>query len=126
MTRWRYFTLDEFACRGQDCCGGLAEMDEAFIDKLDELRHRVGFPIAVSSGYRCPTHNQRVSSTGPNGPHTTGKASDLRVDRTRAWYVLREAMEIGFTGIGVQQKGNARFLHLDMLEQPPRPTVWSY
>jgi zinc D-Ala-D-Ala carboxypeptidase len=35
------------------------------------------------------------------------------------------ALEAGFTGIGVQQKGTGRFLHLDTLENL-RPTVWSY
>jgi hypothetical protein len=35
------------------------------------------------------------------------------------------AMEAGFTGIGVQQKGTGRFLHLDTLEGDLRPTVWS-
>jgi len=36
------------------------------------------------------------------------------------------ALELGFTGIGVQQKGTGRFPHLDTLEEPPRPNVWSY
>ena len=36
---------------------------------------------------------------------------------------------VGFTGIGVNQKGGARFLHLDTIESSParpRPTIWSY
>jgi hypothetical protein len=33
---------------------------------------------------------------------------------------------MGFTGIGVQQKGSRRFIHLDVLQNPPRPNVWSY
>jgi len=123
---WRHFSLSEFACKGADCCGGLVLMDHGFIDRIDELREAVGFSLRISSGYRCPAHNQRVSSTGPNGPHTTGKAADIDVDRTRSWYVLREAMLMGFTGIGVHQKGSRRFLHLDDLETQPRPTTWSY
>jgi hypothetical protein len=31
-----------------------------------------------------------------------------------------------FTGIGIQQKGGARFIHLDDLTGVGRPTVWSY
>ena len=29
-------------------------------------------------------------------------------------------------GIGVNQKGNARFLHIDVKEDSPRPNIWSY
>jgi uncharacterized protein YcbK (DUF882 family) len=101
-------------------------MDSAFIDALDILRARVGFPLVVSSGYRCPTHNQRVSSTGPDGPHTTGKAVDIAVDRQRAWHVLREAARMGFTGIGIKQTGGGRFIHLDMLDGQNRPMLWGY
>jgi uncharacterized protein YcbK (DUF882 family) len=121
----RYFTKADFACKH---CGE-NKMSDPFMLLIDELRHRCGFPIVVTSGYRCPEHNQRVSTTGPNGPHTTGLAVDLGVSRHRAWDVLRVAMEMRFTGIGVNQKGTSRFLHLDMLREPehaPRPTVWSY
>jgi zinc D-Ala-D-Ala carboxypeptidase len=39
---------------------------------------------------------------------------------------LRLAFKLGFTGIGVQQKGSGRFIHLDTMEGGTRPTVWSY
>jgi hypothetical protein len=38
-------------------------------------------------------------------------------------------MKMGFSGIGVSQKGDSRFIHLDDLEdsnERPRPWVWSY
>lgn len=121
----RYFTADEFKCK--HC--GQNKMDRGFLLLLDELRHRCGFPLVIGSGYRCPVHNQKVSTTGADGPHTTGRAVDVTVSRHRAHDVLRHAMELGFTGIGVSQKGASRFLHLDTLTEPqhaPRPTVWSY
>jgi len=122
---WRYFTRAEFACRH---CGRNLIADE-FVTLLDELRHQAGFPLTVSSGYRCPVYNNQVSTTGYDGPHTTGHAADLTLSRHRAWDVLRFAPDLGFTGIGVQQKGGGRYLHLDTLTEPghaPRPTVWSY
>ena len=121
----RYFTESEFACKH---CGA-NRMNPAFLSMVDDLRHRCGFALPVTSGYRCPVHNQAVSTTGPNGPHTTGMAVDIGVSRSRAHDVLRHAMAMGFTGIGVQQKGATRFIHLDMLREPqhaPRPSVWSY
>jgi hypothetical protein len=36
---------------------------------------------------------------------------------------------MGFTGIGIAQKGEGRYVHLDDLpsvEGQPRPTLWSY
>jgi zinc D-Ala-D-Ala carboxypeptidase len=104
-------------------------IDTVFLEKLDELRERCGFPFVISSGYRCPTHNAAVSSTGKSGPHTTGRAADIAVSHGQAFTVLAEALQMGFTGIGVQQKGGSRFIHLDMLPNgpgQPRPTVWSY
>lgn len=122
----KYFHLNEFECR---CGCGRAEMNPTFLAALDQLRERYGKPLVVTSGYRCSSYNSKVSSTGPTGPHTTGKAADLRVDRGDAYRLLELALDAGFTGIGVQQKGAGRFLHLDMLLSgpgQPRPTVWSY
>ncbi len=122
---WRYFTAAEFACH--HCRQNL--IDHQFVTELDELRHRYGAPLKVSSGYRCPDHNAKVSSTGRTGPHTTGRAVDLLVDRGNAYRLLKIALEMGFTGIGIQQKGSGRFLHLDNLPNipgQPRPTLWSY
>ena len=118
---WKYFKLEEFACK---CCGE-NKISSVLIDKLDTLRATVCFPLIVTSGYRCPAHNASISYTGEDGPHTTGLAVDLRVDRKQAYDLLKVALELGFTGIGVQQKGNARYLHLDLLKDG-RPTIWSY
>ena len=96
-----------------------------FITKLDALRREVGFPLRVTSGYRCPVHNQNVSTTGPNGPHTTGRAVDFDVRGANALKLIHAALDAGFTGVGVQQKGTSRFIHLDDLTDG-RPMVWSY
>lgn len=123
---WRYFLKHDFACKH---CGQNKTQDD-FISKVDRLRETVGFPLVVTSGYRCPVHNAAVSRTGESGPHTSGRAVDLAVDRGKAFIVLKAALASGeFTGIGIQQKGGARFIHLDDLREPehaPRPTVWSY
>lgn len=105
-------------------------MRDEFITKLDLLRERCGFPLRVNSGYRCPEYNKAVSTTGLAGPHTTGNAVDLGVDRGLAFKVMVEAARTGeFTGFGFSQKGTSRFIHLDDLAEPehsPRPTIWTY
>jgi hypothetical protein len=41
--------------------------------------------------------------------------------------VLSLAFKHGFSGIGVQQKGTGRFIHVDVCStELPRPSVWSY
>jgi zinc D-Ala-D-Ala carboxypeptidase len=125
----RYFKISEFACKGQNCCNGSNLIDHVFVEELDQLRHELGFPLVVTSGYRCPKYNAKVSTTGEAGPHTTGRAVDLDVNRERAYKVVRLAAAKGFTGIGVAQKGASRFIHLDNLPNAPgqpRPTIWSY
>ena len=134
MTEWQNypnFSPIEFACKGENCCGGRSDMDDEFMAALQRLRTELGFALGVTSGFRCPEYNEVVSSTGRDGPHTSGKAADLAVDRMQTWQLL---MRLGmgnfvFTGIGLKQKGGGRFIHLDTLTEPehsPRPTVWTY
>ena len=117
-----HFPDSELACK---CgCGMLPQQD--FMNKIESLRVSLGFPLAVTSAARCPAHNARVSGTGTAGPHTTGRAIDLGVQGHRAYLVLSAALSMGFTGIGIAQKGGTRFVHLDDLTGPTRPNVWSY
>lgn len=120
---FKYFDRDDFKC--SHC--GENQTEDAFIGSLDMLRERVGFPLIVTSGYRCPEYNKKVSSTGLNGPHTTGRAVDLAVSHDKAYFVLQQAFVMGFTGVGVKGHGASRFIHLDMITDPEkRPRVWSY
>lgn len=127
-SRWPNFSRAEMACR---CGCDRADMDPAFMDWLQRLRDIVDFPLPVSSGYRCPDHNAKVSVTGRDGPHTTGLAADIRVAGDAAFEVLQAAMETWVSGVGVRQHGlrSDRFLHLDRLPcagPAPRPRIWSY
>ena len=126
--RWPSFTPQEMRCHGT----GRLLIDEAFMDRLQRLRDACGFALPVTSGYRAPEHNARVSPrTGLTGPHTTGHAADIRVYGARAYLMLPKACELGFTGIGGHQRGDHkdRYVHVDDLEDAPhqpRPTIWSY
>ncbi len=123
---WPNFSADELRCR---CGFGRADMNERFMDRLQAVRSVLGVPMRITSGFRCPDYNARVSSTGRNGPHTTGRAVDVAVSGETALKLVRIALAHGFTGIGVKQKGphGGRFLHLDDLDADyPRPSIWSY
>lgn len=131
---WAHFSLDELACR---CGCGLMNMNADFMEKMEKLRLHYGRPMAASSGTRCSVHNQKVSTTGPNGPHTTGHALDIGIYGVDALELVEKAFDIGvgpgkaFTGIGINQKGpvDGRFIHFDDLtaaEAKVRPHIWTY
>ena len=74
----RYFEMKEFACK---CCGQLppsAEQNlQALVEHvLDPARERLGMPITVNSGYRCPAHNKAVGGV-KNSQHLKGEAADI-------------------------------------------------
>lgn len=100
-------------------------MDEAFMDRLVLLRLEYGRPMVVTSAYRCADHPVERRKSTP-GVHNQGRAVDIAVFGSDAHDLLRMAMEFGFQGIGVNQKGDGRFVHMDMAEDIPRPAVWSY
>ena len=67
-----------------------------------------------------------VSTTGKNGPHTLAKASDILVSGERAMKLFEKARQIGFSGIGLSQRGGIMpkaFVHIDTLG---RKALWSY
>lgn len=119
-----YFSSEEMKCSHT----GLEKMDAGFMELLTELRAAYAKPMRVTSAYRDPTHPIEAKKSKP-GAHTTGKAVDIAVARGEAHELMHLAFAMGFTGIGVQQKGEGRFIHLDNMTEEdgfPRPTVWSY
>lgn len=151
VTDWRpyapYFTEAEFRCKHT----GKVAMQAAFMARLTRFRRIHDRPMMISSGYRHPTHPVEARKARP-GAHAHGRAADTAVshedarrflfaaalhaaveaglmteEQARAW--LPEMLKHGFTGIGVQQKGSGRFIHLDdcgPADINPRPHIWSY
>lgn len=120
--RWPHFKRAEMRCKGSGEC----RVDPAFMDLLEAIRADYGKPMTITSGYRSPEYNAKVSFTGSAGPHTTGRAVDVSVRGEDAHRLLKTALAHGIMGVGVAQKGESRFLHLDMVETGTRPWVWSY
>ena len=111
--RWKYFSEEELRCKGT----GELKMMEEFMSKLIELRKKLGQPMVISSGYRTPEYNQRISGSSKSA-HILGKAVDVVCSGEKAYNIVKLALEIGFTGIGIQQRGehSKRFIHLDDVE----------
>lgn len=116
-----YFSREELSCRH---CGQYS-FDTVFLSALNHLRHVYGKPLIVTSGYRCPRHPLELDRANP-GTHTTGKAIDLALTHGDALEVIVIAKNLGIQRIGVQQKGQDRFIHLDVCTDRLSPALWSY
>ncbi len=124
------FTFDEMACKNCPHCGGISDMNEDFMMKHQQLRDACGFALPVNSGYRCFQKN--IDCKGhPNSGHLDqdgqgAMAADLRVERNQARVVIQKAIEMGFS-VGIQQKGNSRFVHVDTKPRKSgNANLWSY
>lgn len=117
----KYFTEKELACKH---CGEF-EFDQDFLDLLDEIREECDFPFPVTSGYRCALHPIEARKSSP-GAHQSGKAIDILASGEKAMRIVEVALSKGIKRIGVNQKGQGRFIHLDVSEDHPAPAFWSY
>jgi len=120
-SKYPNFSEREFMCSHTGKC----EMDAGFMEKLQQLREKYNKPMTVTSGYRHPSHPVEAAKEKA-GIHTLGIAADIACNGSEAYHILQLALQMGFTGIGVAQKGHKRFLHLDTYTKPPRSNIWSY
>ena len=101
-----YFDDYEFACKcgrhGYDSDGHPILdhiIDKRLVDVLDAIRERIGKPIEVLSGYRCPIHNEEVGGV-PNSQHVEGTAADITYDGINVDYLAEVAEECGADALG--------------------------
>lgn len=120
MSDWENFSYSEFACTH---CGE-NKMDPRAIDEFQKIRNEVGFPLKVTSGYRCPEHPIEKNKTTP-GTHSRGIAADFDVSHEQARILLNQALRRNLGGVGVHQKGAGRFVHIDV-DPSRRDRLWTY
>ena len=119
--KWVNFSLDEFKCQ---CGCGHVSVHSDLLDLLQTARDALG-PLTITSAYRCPEHNDKVSSTGLSGPHTTSKACDIHVSNSQHRKKLIDYFANKVTGLGIAKT----FVHIDIIsseELPHRPNAWIY
>lgn len=130
MKKIKYFSLSEFlnsstAKRlGIDNTPSFEIVDNLnkLADYLDVIREKVGKPILISSGFRCPVLNKAVGGVS-NSQHQKGLAADLLcADMVKLESVLRETG--GFDQlIKEHRKGfpNSYWLHVSVCARNGRP-----
>jgi len=123
--RWPNFSVDELKCK---CGCNKLLFSTHLLDALQHYRNDYG-AVKITSAYRCPQHNASVSSTGHDGPHTTGFAVDISTN-TKSQYDLVRFFLANYSakGIGIAKS----FTHIDYLtaaqgdKYEVRPNMWSY
>lgn len=126
--RWPNFSAKELRCKCGKCNSDGSEMQPEFMDSLQQLREQFGKPMALSSAYRCRRHPEEAKKAEP-GEHAMGLAVDVQIRGADAVQILHLALNLGFTRIGISQKGNSRFIHLGRAPtggRLPSPALWSY
>ena len=115
------FTPSEMACRCSNC-DGAAKMSHDFMMKLQAIRDDV-WPLAITSGYRCPRHPEETRKANP-GAHAQGKAADIgTTNSAQRFKILEAALKHGMIGIGTAKS----FIHVDDGHAyATRPAQWSY
>jgi uncharacterized protein YcbK (DUF882 family) len=109
------FTKEELECK---CGCGFLPTKEA-IEKLQNIRTKIGKPLIISSGARCASHNTAIKGS-KNSQHIHGIAFDIKCPPGQLrMEVITAAIEEGFKGIGWAKT----FLHIDLRSSP---MCWEY
>ena len=107
------FTSNEFDCHGSSCCSTTL-IDDKLVEYLQKIRDHFGKKITITSGYRCPTRNGQVASSGTKSMHCQGKAADFVVEGVAPAEVAKYAESIGILGIGLYETdADGHFVHID-------------
>lgn len=104
------FKSEEFTCK---CGCGQNKINERFVERLQILRNKIGVPVNVTSGYRCPTHSVRVGGSY-NDAHTVGIAADIYANGLTSVQLARVAEDLGFGGIGIIDD---KCVHVDIRDE---------
>ena len=103
----QHFRAEELACPCGTC--GRLVVHWALVELLQRMRWRLGRPLLVTSGYRCPAHNAAVGGT-PSSLHLCGMAADLQCTGLTPEMLAHVAVECGAGGTGRYP----RHLHVDV------------
>jgi uncharacterized protein YcbK (DUF882 family) len=114
-----HFSRSEFKC---SCGCGFNHVSLELIHLLEAIREEYGKPMRVTSGCRCYNHNDSVGGVS-NSAHLRGTAADIYIDNGADRRRLVDCGVMLFaSGIGVART----FIHFDVCDVLPRPSLWSY
>jgi len=115
------FPAAELRCKCQFCKGDKPNnVDPDALLLLQTIRDTVGFPMHLSSAYRCADHPAESRKDTP-GQHNKGVAFDVSISAGwKRMAIMQAAFDVGISGFGWANT----FVHVDFRES--RATCWSY
>lgn len=121
----KHFNSKEFECPCTACVDQF--IDDQLISKLEETREDYDNSVNVTSGYRCPAHNEAVGGVS-NSAHQGGLAADVQptlinVDELDELYSVCYKK---FDNVGDGRR--LKFIHVDVrpLKADGTKRTWSY
>lgn len=119
----KYFKESEFTMGGVPC---FDKMNKTLLLMLDTLRERVGRPCIINSSYRTKEYCLKKGIKYiPTSQHLKAKAVDVSLkgfNGNDRYKIVKEAIDIGFTGIGLYSNESGNFIHLDV--RKGEPVMW--
>ena len=110
------FNISEFRCTCNDSACDCTWHDAKLSAYLQAVRDHFGKPVHITSGYRCPAHNEAIGGAAKSR-HTRGEAADFYVQDVSPADVAAYCESIGVLGIGCYDKGHGNFVHIDTREE---------
>lgn len=131
----KHFSFAEFRRSHEAVKHGLANVIpplaadniERLVDVLlDPARERLGSPIRVTSGYRCPELNALVGGVG-DSQHMRGEAADISChDNRRLLEILKELPYDQLIVYRYRMDGTIVWLHVSHSLHPRRQMLTKY
>jgi uncharacterized protein YcbK (DUF882 family) len=114
-----HFSASEFSCK---CGCGFDDVSPELIHLLESIREEYGKPMRITSGCRCRNWNSQCGGVSRSA-HLRGTAADIYIDNGADRRRLVDCGVMLFaSGIGVART----FIHFDVCDVLPRPSLWSY
>ena len=96
-------------------------MDEEFLERLDQARAFADIPFIINSAYRSPNHP--LSIKNPSSSHIKGLAVDIKAtDNATRFKIIDALLFVGFKRIGIADT----FIHIDMDYGKRQDIIWTY
>ncbi len=119
MINWekiKHFKKEEFECK---CGCGFNNINEDFVDMLDNARFFTKTPFKINCGVRCEKHNKEVGGV-KDSAHCKGLAVDISVRDDKSRFIIVSALlKVGFSRVLMYDT----FVHVDMDLTKPNPIL---
>lgn len=110
-------------CRHPEC--DRRSVNQETLDLAQIARDIYGKPLTVTSGGRCPHHQEEAKKANPkSGDHPEGNGIDIACDGSNRGLLVKAGIDAGFNAIGVAKT----FVHWGRRPELPEGhlVVWTY